>query len=254
MVRRIALEAGAATLAHFDETGYDFAQGKADGSPVTIADQEAEALITKGLLQILPDVPVVAEEAAAAGHTPDITGAEYFWLVDPLDGTKEFVAGRPDYTVNIALIHGTKPFLGVVYAPALGVLYAGCGPNTALKWREDNGGDRSIRARKAPAAGLTVLASRSHARRQDLEAFLAQHKVEKVFHRGSSLKMCLIAEGKADLYPRLGPTSEWDTAAAQAILEAADGALVDLIHETPLDYGHAERGFINPYFIARGKI
>lgn len=256
MVRRVAVEAGDATLEHLDESGYVGAVEKTDGSPVTAADHAAEAIIEAALADILPGVPIIAEEAAAAGRLPDLAGAEHFWLVDPLDGTKEFVAGRPDYTVNIALIRAGAPVLGVVYAPALEVGYAGCGPATAVRWREGEDGARAekpVQARRPPRAGLTVLASRSHGRREAVEAFLADQKVAKVVCRGSSLKMCLIAEGKADLYPRLGPTSEWDTAAAQAVLEAAGGALVEVEGGAPLRYGGARPGFLNPHFLARGR-
>jgi 3'(2'), 5'-bisphosphate nucleotidase len=252
MVRRVAVKAGQATLDHFDEAGYAFARGKADGSPVTAADHAAEEIIEKGLAALIPGVPLVAEEAVARGHIPDIEHAPHFWLADPLDGTKEFIAGRPDYTVNIALIRGDRPVLGVIYAPALGVLYAGCGPGTAIKWREEDNTEKPIRTRRAPAGGLTVLLSRSHTRRAEAAPFLSAHKVAKVLHRGSSLKMGLIAEGKADLYPRLGPTSEWDTAAAQAILEAAGGSLT-CMDGAPMTYGHTGRGFLNPNFLAQGR-
>ena len=260
MARRIAVEAGAATLEHFDAGGYAGATGKADGSPVTAADHAAEAIIEAGLLHALPDVPIVAEEAMAAGRMPDLAGAQHFWLVDPLDGTKAFVAGRPDFTVNIALIgSGGAPVLGVVYAPALGIGWAAAGPGTAVRWREDPeepgvqiGADKRIEARRPPAEGLTVFVSRSHGRREATEAFLAEMKVAKTIARDSSLKMCLIAEGKADLYPRLGPTSAWDTAAAQAVLEAAGGAIEDM-EGRALCYTPPRPKFLNPDFVARGR-
>lgn len=252
-VRRIALEAGEITLEYFDEAGYDGADSKADGSPVTLADQEAEKLIQKRLEDMLPGIPMVGEEASAAGHKPDLTGQDYFWLVDPLDGTKEFISGSGDYTVNIALIHKGAPVLGVVYAPAAGELYAGYteenGNAKAMRWLEETGSEKDIRVRRPPREGLTVVASKSHGSSQRLDQYLNDYKVEKLVKRGSSLKICIIAAGKADLYPRFGPTSEWDTAAGDAVLRAAGGIIVDL-QGKPLTYGGADPKFLNPEFIA----
>lgn len=252
-VRRIALEAGEITLEYFDEAGYDGADAKADGSPVTLADQEAEKLIQKRLEDMLPGIPMIGEEASAAGHKPDLTGHDYFWLVDPLDGTKEFISGSGDYTVNIALIHKGAPVLGVVYAPAVGELYAGYteenGNAKALRWLEDTGSEKDIRVRRPPKEGLSVVASKSHGSSQRLDQYLSEYKVEKLVKRGSSLKICIIAAGKADLYPRFGPTSEWDTAAGDAVLRAAGGIIVDL-QGKPLTYGGADPKFLNPEFIA----
>ncbi len=252
-VRRIALEAGEITLEYFDEAGYDGADSKADGSPVTLADQEAEKLIQKRLEDMLPGIPMIGEEASAAGHKPDLTGHDYFWLVDPLDGTKEFISGSGDYTVNIALIHKGAPVLGVVFAPAVGELYAGyteeSGNTKAIRWLEETGSEKDIRVRRPPREGLTVVASKSHGSSQRLDQYLNDYKVEKLVKRGSSLKICIIAAGKADLYPRFGPTSEWDTAAGDAVLRAAGGVIVDLQGE-PLTYGGADPKFLNPEFIA----
>lgn len=271
MARRIAIEAGHATLAHFDESGYAGAETKGDGSPVTVADREAEEIIGKKLKDILPDIPIIGEEAAEAGNLPDLSGADYFWLVDPLDGTKEFISGSGDYTVNIALIHippsplpsphggegdraaqdraRGEPVLGVVYAPVKGELYAGCGEGTAIRWLEDTNAEKVIHVRRPPKEGLTVVASRNHGDGGRLNAFLDGHKVEKLIKRGSSLKICAVAAGKADLYPRFGPTCEWDTAAGDAILRAAGGVLAATGGQ-PFTYGHAERKFLNPEFIA----
>jgi 3'(2'), 5'-bisphosphate nucleotidase len=253
MVRRLAIEAGDITLQYFDEAGFHGTEHKQDGSPVTQADREAEVLIEKGLLNLLPDVPVVGEEAIAAGHTPDISGSEYFWLVDPLDGTREFISGSGDYTVNIALIHHGEPVLGVVYAPALGDLYAGfveADGGKAVRWNADSDKEKEIYVRTPPKAGLTVVASRSHGTKaEQMEKFLEDYKVEKLLKRGSSLKICIIAAGKADLYPRLGTTSEWDTAAGDAVLRAAGGKIVDL-EGNPLRYGKAAAKFLNPHFVA----
>lgn len=250
MIRRVALEAGAATLEYFDESGFmGSAEDKSDGSPVTIADREAEVIIEKALADILPDVPMIGEEAVSEGRIPDISKSEYFWLVDPLDGTKEFISGSGDYTVNIALIKNDSPVLGVVYAPAKGELYAGCGVGTAIRWMEDTDTEKSIRVRKPPMEGLTVVSSKSHGDPLKLDAFLSGFKVAKTLKRGSSLKICAIAAGKADLYPRFGATCEWDTAAAHAVLQAAGGEIVAVDDNKPLRYGKADRKFLNPEFI-----
>lgn len=248
MVRRVAIAAGDHTLQYYDESGCA-ADEKSDGSPVTIADREAEAIIIKGLTDILPDVPVIGEESVAAGTVPDISASEWFWLVDPLDGTREFIRGSPDYTVNIALIHRGVPVLGVVYAPVSGELYAGHGAGTAIRWLADNNNDKPIRVRNLPAGGLTVISSRNHHDEKKLDKFLADFKIAKSMRRGSSLKICLIAAGKADLYPRFGLTSEWDTAAGDAVLRSAGGHIVDM-KGVPLSYGHAQKKFENPEFVA----
>lgn len=250
-VRRIAIEAGHVTLEHFDEAGYQGAQDKTDGSPVTVADHAAEAIIEKALRELMPDIPIVAEEAAAAGKLPEIAGKEYFWLVDPLDGTKEFISGSGDYTVNIALIHNGKPVVGVVYTPVNGELYAGCGPGTAVRWLEKTGNEKNINVRAAPAAGLTVVASRNHGDPGRLDTFLSHYKVERLIKRGSSLKICAVAAGKADVYPRFGPTCEWDTAAGDAVLRSAGGCITDMKGATLL-YGKQNGKFLNPEFIAAG--
>lgn len=249
MVRRIALAAGAITLDYFDDAGCD-ADRKSDGSPVTIADRKAEEYITKALRDILPAVPVVGEEAVAAGHVPDLSQSPYFWLVDPLDGTKEFISGSGEYTVNIALIKNGEPILGVVYAPVPGELYAGHGPGTAIRYMDDTETERKIRVRPLPRGGMTVVASRSHGSGSRMDEFLAHYMVARLIKRGSSLKICAIAAGKADMYPRFGPTCEWDTAAGDAVLRAAGGTLTDTANRA-LRYGGSHKKFVNPEFIAR---
>ena len=225
---------------------------KADASPVTEADWRAEALITPALQALLPGVPVVAEEAAAAGLAP--TAAELgarFWLVDPLDGTREFVQRNGEFTVNVALIEQGRPVLGVVLAPALGQLYAGAvGCCAFAQTGADASTRRPLLTRLPPAEGLTVLASRSHGDQATLNAFLADQHVARFRPAGSSLKLCLLAAGEADLYPRFGRTMEWDIAAGQAVLEAAGGWVEDL-QGRPLRYG--KPGFENPDFVARGR-
>jgi len=249
MIKRIARQAGDITLDYFEEIGPGDITRKDDNSPVTQADQETEDFIQKALADILPSVPFIGEEAVSAGNAPAITpDQEYFWLVDPLDGTKEFISGSGDYTVNIALIERGVPVLGVVYAPAKGELYAGA-DGTAVRWLEETGKDKDIRVRTPPKEGLTVVASASHGDAARLEAYLAGFKVRKLIKRGSSLKICAVAAGKADLYPRFGPTCEWDTAAGHAVLLAAGGTLTDT-GGAPLTYGGRDPTFLNPEFIA----
>lgn len=242
-IGRVARSAGALILEVY---GTDFAvRGKDDQSPVTEADERAEKLILAGLRALAPRVPIVAEESVAAGNVPEV--GDLFWLVDPLDGTKEFISRNGEFTVNIALIHQGVPVLGVVLAPALGRLFAGDAARGA--WVEDASGRRAIRCRPVPQAGLTVVASRSHGDASALEAFLAGRTVAALTNAGSSLKLCLVAAGEADLYPRLGRTMEWDIAAGHAVLLAAGGAVRDLSGQ-PLRYG--KPGFDNPHFAASG--
>lgn len=252
IIKRIAVEAGELTLEYFDDSGYTGADVKGDGSPVTLADQKAEELIEPKLLEILPNVPMIGEESVADGRKTDLAGVEYFWLVDPLDGTKEFISGSGDYTVNIALIHNGVPVLGVIYAPVKGELYAGYvqgDVGKATRWCEDSDVEKEVTVRPVPKEGLTIISSKSHGNNERLEKFLSGFKVNKTAKRGSSLKIAAVAAGKADMYPRLGPTCEWDTAAGDAILRAAGGFLTDLDGK-PLSYGGADPKFLNPEFIA----
>ena len=238
----LAAESGVAILKHY---GLPIdVRRKADASPVTAADEEAEAIIVEGLRRLTPDIVIVSEEAFARGETP-LVAPERFWLVDPLDGTKEFLKRNGEFTVNIALIDKGRPLLGVVAAPALSLTYAGAGHGNAHEWR--NGRVRAIRVRNAPAEGLTVVASRSHGNAEALDHWLAGRKTAETRQAGSSLKFCLIAAGEADFYPRFGRTMEWDTAAGHAVLAAAGGQVRTLGGEE-LRYGKA--GFENPHFIA----
>lgn len=222
---------------------------KTDDTPVTLADQQAEAVILAGLEQLAPGVPVVAEESVAAGGAPQIdAGHGQFWLVDPLDGTKEFISRNGEFTVNIALIEAGEPILGVVLAPARNTLYAGARGLGAF--RQDSAGRHPIRCRAVPPAGLAVVASRSHGDERALDAFLAGRRVASRVNAGSSLKLCLLAEGRADLYPRLGRTMEWDIAAGHAVLAAAGGHVCRIDDGSMLRYGKA--GFENPHFVAQG--
>lgn len=243
-IEAVARLAGAAIMAIY---GTDFSvRDKADASPVTAADEQAEALILEALKRLTPAVPVVSEEAAAAGRTPSV--AERFWLVDPLDGTKEFIRRNGEFTVNIALIEAGAPSLGVVYAPALERMFSGVAGHGARL--AEPGNRRTIACRSVPAEGLTVVSSRSHGDAGALAQFLAGRSVASNKNAGSSLKFCLLAAGEADLYPRLGRTMEWDTAAGDAVLRAAGGRVLTLDGQ-PLRYG--KPGFENPHFVAEGR-
>jgi len=219
---------------------------KADQSPVTEADKAAEDLIIRSITMGLTDkYPIVSEEAFADGHAPDVTGTP-FWLVDPLDGTKEFVKKNGEFTVNIALIDAGKPVLGVIHAPALGQTYWGAHIGVFAQSSDDN--EHTIACRQAPAEGLTAMVSRSH-RSDEMEAFLANYNITDEITSGSSIKLCRIAEGQADIYPRIGRTMEWDTAAGHAIIHFAGGNVIDM-DGNELQYG--KPGFENPHFIVQG--
>ncbi|MBX3674705.1 MAG: 3'(2'),5'-bisphosphate nucleotidase CysQ [Burkholderiales bacterium] len=239
----VARQAGQAILAVY--AGAFAARRKADDSPVTDADLAAEAIIVDALARLAPGVPVVSEESASEGEAPAVGGC--FWLVDPLDGTREFVDRNGEFTVNIALVIAGEPVLGVVHAPALGELHAGERGRGAFV---EAGGRRSpVRCAAPRAGGLVAVSSRSHGDADALERFLRGREVAATIGVGSSLKFCRVARGEADLYPRLGPTMEWDTAAGQAVLVAAGGRVVTLAGE-PLRYG--KPGFANPPFVAAG--
>ncbi|WP_409276919.1 3'(2'),5'-bisphosphate nucleotidase CysQ [Pseudomonas defluvii] len=220
-------------------------RGKIDASPVTEADERAEALILQALAERTPGIPVISEEAAACGRVPEVN--QRFWLVDPLDGTKEFINRNGEFTVNIALIDNGEPVLGVVLAPALERLFAGgqgCGA-----FMEKAGQRQPIECRAVSEEGLDIVASRSHGDAEALDRFLNGRQVRSLITAGSSLKICLVAAGEADLYPRLGRTMEWDIAAGHAVLAAAGGQICTLAGEV-LRYGKS--GLDNPHFYAHG--
>ena len=243
-LRRIALRAGHEILAVYAS---EFAVlDKADASPVTEADTRAERVILDGLAERAPDIAVVAEESVAAGDIPEIGGGPFF-LVDPLDGTKEFISRNGEFTVNIALIEDGVPGAGVVHLPALDETFWTAGDGTA--WRARGGATAErIACRRPGSDGLVVVASRSH-RGAETDAYLERFEVAEVVSAGSSLKLCRVAEGAADLYPRLGRTMEWDIAAGHAIIKAAGGS-VETLDGRELVYG--KPGFENPHFVARG--
>jgi 3'(2'), 5'-bisphosphate nucleotidase len=244
-LHKLAIQAGNLIMDIY-KTDFDV-HTKGDDSPVTKADQLAEELIIKGLNKISgPHFPIVGEESFSDGKAPQIGDAP-FWLVDPLDGTKEFISKNGEFTVNIALIDFGKPVLGVVHAPALGHTYLGS-PHGAFA-DLDGDGPKSIHCRPYPLDGLTALVSRSH-KSPETDTFLKDYKIKDEMSAGSSLKFCNVARGVADIYPRLGRTMEWDTAAGHAVLLAAGGIVTDLDGK-PLRYG--KPGLENPHFVAKGE-
>ena len=242
-LRDIAERAGKEILKVY---GGDFdVEVKADASPVTAADKRSEALITEEIKAMTDAFPIVGEEAFADGRIPDVAGRP-FWLVDPLDGTKEFIKRNGEFTVNIALVEGGRPVVGIVHAPALDATYWGSRDGA---FATIGGGEaRPITARSAPADGLVALVSRSH-RTPEVDEFLAAYTIKKAIGAGSSLKFCQVAVGRADLYPRLGRTMEWDTAAGHAVLAYAGGHVRTL---EGADLGYGKAGFENPHFVATG--
>jgi len=248
-VRSIAKAAGAAILEIYE--GEFDVETKADRSPLTEADRVSHRIIVAGLADLSPRLPVLSEEANGAEHARRLEWPRY-WLVDPLDGTKEFVKRNGEFTVNIALIEDHAPVLGVVLAPALAREYFG-GPAVGGAWRAGPDGEpRAIRAAASPRQPLRVVGSRSHGNGGALERYLDALGAHELRPMGSSLKICLVAEGDADIYPRFGPTSEWDTAAAQAVLEGAGGCMMDLSGQ-PLRYNRGE-SLLNPHFLAVGNL
>lgn len=242
----IARDAGAVLMRHY--AGHVVQREKADKTPVTAADEEAEELILRRLADIEPSIPVVAEESAAAGKFPDVTGGIFF-LVDPLDGTREFLSRNGEFTVNIALVEHGVPTAGVVYAPAIDRLFWG---SDAAAFEQVSTGPRQISTRPVPPSGMTAIASRSH-RDAATGEYLARHRIEKIISAGSSLKFCVLAAGEADIYPRTGRTMEWDTAAGDAILRAAGGRVTHLDGQTLLSYGNTAANYANPAFVAWGR-
>ncbi|MCI4665267.1 MAG: 3'(2'),5'-bisphosphate nucleotidase CysQ [Neomegalonema sp.] len=269
-MRRIAIAAGDAIMPYFRGEASPDAEAKADGSPVTAADHAADKVIVDGLRALYPDAPIVTEEQAETqAHDP----GDFFFLVDPLDGTKEFISGSGEFTVNIALIEQGAPRIGVVYAPAMGRLFWTPDPDFAVEERIDENGEatleRQLWVADANNAALRVVASKSH-RDPATDAYISRYRTASAQSAGSSLKFCLLACGEADLYPRLGPTMAWDTAAAHAVLRAAGGAVCALSADgqvgAPLRYGPGamlpkdedapapaptgRSAYANPFFVA----
>ena len=251
---QIAWDAGRILLRHYslEEVAH---KRKADSSPVTDADLEAEHYILSRLGTLSPGIACVAEEETAAGRMQEI--GSRFYLVDPLDGTKEFISRNGEFTVNIAEIENGVPLRGAVYAPAKRRLFLGELGNGAFEVEGDPHAPpalvlaRPIHARKPAPDGLVAVASRSH-RDTKTDEYLAAYPVKEFVSAGSSLKFCLVAAGEADIYPRHGRTMEWDTAAGHAVLAAAGGSVTTL-DGRPFTYGKVEEKFANPFFVARGK-
>ena len=249
----VAWRAGAIIMRHY-AAGHIEQRRKDDHSPVTAADEEAERYILDELKRLAPGVAVIAEEEAAAGRIQTI-GARFF-LVDPLDGTKEFINRNGEFTVNIAEIQDGRPVRGAVYAPAMDRLFIGETPGGACELatrpntEPDFAAARAIHVRTAPVDGMTAVASRSH-RDTKTDEYLAAYRIKDFVSAGSSLKFCLVAAGEADIYPRHGRTMEWDTAAGHAVLLAAGGTMTTLDGK-PFTYGKTADKFANPFFVAKG--
>lgn len=246
ILRKIARSAGDAIMAIYD--GNLEVEYKEDQSPLTAADKASNKVIIDGLQKHWPDIPILSEEGAKISYA-ERKNWQCFWLVDPLDGTKEFIKKNGEFTVNIALIERGQPTVGVVYAPALSKLYTGARNDGA--WVQNGAEEaRPIQVRRvAPDDGLTVVMSRSHPS-PELEDYLKDIKVKEALPVGSSLKLCVVAEGEADIYPRLGPTMEWDTAAGHAVVGAAGGTV-----QTPegQDLLYNKEKLLNPFFVVKAS-
>jgi 3'(2'), 5'-bisphosphate nucleotidase len=246
----IAREAGEAVLdIYHDEARFDHVDMKADDSPLTLADQAAHQVIMKRLQALTPDIPVLSEEGKAIPYDERSHWTQ-FWLVDPLDGTKEFIKRNGEFTVNIALVEGQTVIMGCVHVPVLGVTYYGAKGEGSYVQRGEEAAEK-IEANHfgMQDAGLRLVCSRSHMS-AEVEAYVAQFEAPETVSMGSSLKLVLVAEGKADIYPRLGPTMEWDTAAAHIIVEEAGGTVINQESGHPLQYN--KENLLNPYFIVFG--
>ncbi|MEL7090861.1 MAG: 3'(2'),5'-bisphosphate nucleotidase CysQ [Pseudomonadota bacterium] len=247
VIRRLAIEAGALIMEIYDADDFEV-KSKSDDSPVTAADEAADAHISAGLRAVFPDVMLVTEEQSATHATTGKT----FLIVDPLDGTKEFIHRRGDFTVNIALVEDGVPTRGVVYAPAKGRMFYTLSDGTSVEETglldpQSPGATQPIHVAKSDNSALMVVASKSH-RDAATDDYIGKYAVQDMKSAGSSLKFCLVATGEADLYPRLGRTMEWDTAAGHAVLAGAGGQVVRFDDLTPLKYG--KDSYANPFFIA----
>ena len=245
-IRKVVADAGTAILEVY--AGAHHVEYKSDDSPITRADRAAHEILTAGLRELTPEIPVLSEESADEQAFEVRRHWRELWLVDPLDGTKEFIGRNGEFTVNVALVRDHRAVLGVVAAPVLDTVFCGAQGLGAFVARQGEP-DRPIRVRRPAAEPLVIVGSRSH-RGDSLDGVLARLGPHELRPMGSSLKFCLVAEGSADFYPRLGPTSEWDTAAAQAVVEAAGGAVTTLDGQ-PLRYNERDT-LLNPHFLAFG--
>lgn len=248
---QISREAGDAILEIYaDETRFERVDFKADDSPLTLADQAAHLVIVAKLAAITPEIPVLSEEGK---QLPYSTRSQWnrFWMVDPLDGTKEFIKRNGEFTVNIALVEGGKVVMGCVHVPVQGLTYFAAQGEGAFVQRGDEAPVQiQADALDMKASGLRLVCSRSHMS-PEVEAFVQQFETPELVSMGSSLKLLMVAEGKADIYPRLAPTMEWDTAAAQIIVEEAGGTVIN--HETGTPVVYNKENLLNPYFVVYGK-
>ncbi len=247
VMRRLSIEAGEKIMEIYGSDDFEV-KTKSDASPVTVADEAADKIISDGLRTAFPDMMLVTEEQSSTHSAKGDT----FLIVDPLDGTKEFINRRGDFTVNIALVEGGVPTRGIVYAPARSRMFFTLADGQSVEetgafLKDEMGPTTPITVSRPDNAALMVVASKSH-RDQATDDYIAKYSVRDMTSAGSSLKFCLIATGEADLYPRLGRTMEWDTAAGHAVLNGAGGAVVRFDDLTPLTYGKAD--FANPFFIA----
>jgi 3'(2'), 5'-bisphosphate nucleotidase len=245
-VTALARQAGDRILEVYNSDDFSV-QEKADRSPLTAADLASHHTIVDGLARLTPGIAILSEESASLPYA-ERSGWRRYWLVDPLDGTREFIKRNGEFTVNIALIEDGVPVLGVVHVPVTGISYSACRGRGAFK-QAGNGEPRAIRARKLDGGPVMVVGSRSH-RGSSLNAYLEKLGEHEMVGMGSSLKLCLVAEGIADVYPRLGPTSEWDTAAAQCVVEQAGGKVTDTRLQ-PLRY-NTKDSLLNPFFLVFG--
>lgn len=252
-ISALCAEAGRVILSVYDRQDAGI-RTKGDSTPVTDADEQAEEVLLEGLARLLPGVPVIAEESASRGVIPAVE--DLFILVDPLDGTREFISRNGEFTVNVGLVLSGAPIGGCVHAPALGASWMGAAGSGAMQARAgigetpDAGAFREIAVRRPPAHGLIAVASRSHSD-EKTEQFLSGLVIAERRSAGSSLKFCLVAEGAADVYPRFGRTMEWDTAAGHAVLAAAGGSVVSP-EGLPFLYGKQAAGYSNGPFVAWG--
>jgi 3'(2'), 5'-bisphosphate nucleotidase len=240
----IAWEASKAVLDIY-QSDFEYSM-KSDGSPLSTADSRSHEIICEKLRALSPNTPIISEESSDL-DTIAYQDVHSFWLVDPLDGTKEFIKKNGEFTINIALIEANKPTLGVVLAPVLNILYAGLDGDEAFKI-DALGRKQSIRVNNSFEDGVSVVSSRSHGDQTAMNAYLINQKVIQTLAVGSSLKFCKVAEGAAHIYPRLGRTMEWDTAAGHGVLLAA-GGVVECLNGTMLSYG--KKDFANPHFVAK---
>jgi 3'(2'), 5'-bisphosphate nucleotidase len=239
-LKTILQSAGYEILKHYKNLNH--IDHKDDGSPVTIADAASEQIIIDGIKSLTPYIPVVAEELTEAGHAPDITQSDYFWLVDPLDGTKEFIKGSSSFVINIALIRGCTPIFGMVYVPVSGDLYyGGHGIGAYLN-------DKSITIKPYDDnVGLTMIGREKQKSFPFIQQAIGHHKITEFVTQGSSIKFCMIADGTAHFYPRFVPTYEWDTAAAHAMLLELGGDIIDFKTGKTLQY--RKDNFLNGYIL-----